>query len=85
MVMTPRRRARDQSGASAVQQVEFQIRLSKTRSIVLAAAVALGAQGRAVACSTAKLPTTNSVALVRERTLLTERPLLVGEVSPKFC
>jgi hypothetical protein len=27
---------------------------------------------------------TNSVALVRERTILTERPLLVGEVSANF-
>jgi hypothetical protein len=27
----------------------------------------------------------NSVALVRERTVLTERPLLVGEVSVNFC
>jgi hypothetical protein len=27
----------------------------------------------------------NSVALVRERTLLTERPPLVGEVSANFC
>jgi hypothetical protein len=28
---------------------------------------------------------TNSVALVRERTIPTERPPLVGEVSAKFC
>jgi hypothetical protein len=28
---------------------------------------------------------TNSVALVRERTVPTERPPLVGEVSAKFC
>jgi len=27
----------------------------------------------------------NSVALVRERTILTERPPLVGEVSASFC
>ena len=27
----------------------------------------------------------NSVALVRERTILTERPPPVGEVSAKFC
>ena len=27
----------------------------------------------------------NSVALVRERTILTERPPLVGEVSANFC
>jgi hypothetical protein len=27
----------------------------------------------------------NSVALVRERTIPTERPLLVGEVSANFC
>jgi hypothetical protein len=27
----------------------------------------------------------NSVALVRERTISTERPLLVGEVSTNFC
>jgi hypothetical protein len=27
----------------------------------------------------------NSVALVRERTISTERPPLVGEVSAKFC
>jgi hypothetical protein len=29
--------------------------------------------------------TTNSVALVRERTIPTERPSLVGEVSATFC
>jgi hypothetical protein len=29
--------------------------------------------------------TTNSVALVRERTIPTERPPLVGEVSANFC
>jgi hypothetical protein len=28
---------------------------------------------------------TNSVALVRERTIPTERPPLVGEVSANFC
>jgi hypothetical protein len=28
---------------------------------------------------------TNSVALVRERTMTTERPPLVGEVSANFC
>jgi hypothetical protein len=28
---------------------------------------------------------TNSVALVRERTIPTELPLLVGEVSANFC
>jgi hypothetical protein len=28
---------------------------------------------------------TNSVALVRERTIPTERPQLVGEVSANFC
>jgi hypothetical protein len=28
---------------------------------------------------------TNSVALVRERTIPTERPLLVSEVSANFC
>jgi hypothetical protein len=27
----------------------------------------------------------NAMALVRERTILTERPLLVGEVSAKFA
>jgi hypothetical protein len=27
----------------------------------------------------------NSVALVRERTIVTERPSLVGEVSANFC
>jgi hypothetical protein len=30
-------------------------------------------------------PITNSVALVRERTIPTERPPLVGEVSANFC
>jgi hypothetical protein len=29
--------------------------------------------------------TNNSVAVVRERTIPTERPLLVGEVSANFC
>jgi hypothetical protein len=29
--------------------------------------------------------TKNSVAFVRERTIPTERPLLVGEVSANFC
>jgi hypothetical protein len=28
---------------------------------------------------------TYSVALVRKRTILPERPTLVGEVSPNFC
>jgi hypothetical protein len=28
---------------------------------------------------------TNSVALVREQTILTERPPIVGEVSANFC
>jgi hypothetical protein len=28
---------------------------------------------------------TNSVALVRERTISTERSMLVGEVSANFC
>jgi hypothetical protein len=32
-----------------------------------------------------KLDVTNSVALVRERTVPTERPPLVGEVSGNFC
>jgi hypothetical protein len=31
------------------------------------------------------VPTSNSVALVRKRITLIERPLLVGEVSAKFC
>jgi hypothetical protein len=31
------------------------------------------------------LDTTTFVALVRERTIPTERPLLVGEVSANFC
>jgi hypothetical protein len=31
------------------------------------------------------LPEKNSVALVRERTIPTKRPPLVGEVSANFC
>jgi hypothetical protein len=38
-----------------------------------------GAQGRSGCCNN------NSVALVRERTIPTERPLPVGEVSANFC
>jgi hypothetical protein len=34
---------------------------------------------------TQKWITNNSVALVRERTIPTERPPLVGEVSANFC
>jgi hypothetical protein len=36
-------------------------------------------------CSTNGEIKTNSVALVRERTIPTERPPLVGEVSPTFA
>jgi hypothetical protein len=32
-----------------------------------------------------RAPVHNSVALVRERTIPTERPPLVGEVSANFC
>jgi hypothetical protein len=35
--------------------------------------------------SLAKKPKLNSLALVRKRTILTERPPLVGEVSANFC
>jgi hypothetical protein len=31
------------------------------------------------------VPNNNSVALVRKRTIPTERPLFVGEVSTNFC
>jgi hypothetical protein len=38
-----------------------------------------------VVCSVRYCMRNNSVALVRERTILTERPLLFGEVSANFC
>jgi hypothetical protein len=34
---------------------------------------------------TARLHISDSVALVRERTILAERRLLVGEIAAKFC
>jgi hypothetical protein len=41
--------------------------------------------GRPTICVTNKNEQTNSVAWVRERTIPTKRPLLVGEASANFC
>jgi hypothetical protein len=40
---------------------------------------------RSVLYSVVRISTTNSVALVRKRTIPTERPPHVGEVSANFC
>ena len=40
---------------------------------------------RVAICNSANAPKKNSVALVRKRTIPTERPPPVGEVSANFC